>query len=298
MSVNDFLRSTETWMSDHWGKMLFVLVIGLVAYYLGAKIVKLVVNRAVKVGGEHRVWHRKDIEKRQKTLENLFVNIWRIIVTVSLIYAFLAIFIPDVTSFFAPLFASAGIIGIALGFGAQSLIKDFISGIFIISENQFRVGDVVELATGSGMASGTVEKIGTRSTVLRDINGNVHFIPNGLITHAINKTMGFSVARFTIAVKPDSDIDTAIALIDKVGLNLSKEKKWKPKIISPPSYAMIGEITGSSLEMTVSGKTQPSDQWSVIAEMRRRLHFEFDKAGIELAVNPFANVVAGQDKKK
>jgi len=276
------LATLGTWLHDNWFELAVVLLAALIAYFAGTRIVAFIVKRAVK-GARHRAWHKKDIEKRQKTLVGLFVSIWRIIIFFTLFYALLAVFFPNIGAAMAPLFASAGIIGVALGFGAQSLIKDFLSGIFIISENQYRVGDVIDIEGFSG----TVERIGTRSTVLRDVDGNVHYFPNGMVQHVINKTMGYSMARFTMLLHPDTDIDMASELIDSVGKTLSEEETWKDKILSAPAFVSVGEITGSSVEIIVAGKTQPSDQWGVVSEMRRRLLEEFESKQIRLAVTPF-----------
>lgn len=272
------------WFVENGVDLVIIILVGLFAYFMGTRIVRYIVKRAVR-GAKHRIWHKKDIEKRQKTLVNLFVTIWRIIVLFTVTYALLAVFVPNIGAALAPLFASAGIIGIALGFGAQSLIKDFLSGIFIISENQFRVGDVVDIEGFSG----TVERIGTRSTVLRDVDGNVHYFPNGMIQHVINKTMGYSMARFTMLLHPDTDIDLAAEIIDTVGKEISEADRWKDKILSPPAFVSVGEITGNSIEVIVAGKTQPSDQWGVISEMRKRLLEEFEDKQVRLAVTPFPN---------
>ncbi len=277
-----YLDRWSDWLGEHWIDFAVIAFVALIAYFAGTRLLTFIVKRAVK-STRHRSWHKKDIEKRQKTLVGLFVTIWRIIIIVSVAYAVLKVFIPDLTSSLAPLFASAGIIGIALGFGAQSLIKDFLSGIFIISENQYRVGDIIDIEGFSG----TVERIGTRSTVLRDVDGQVHFFPNGMIQHVINKTMGFSMARFTVLLHPDTDIDDVSDLIDALGTALAEEDGWKDKILEAPAFVSVGEITGSSIEVIVAGKTQPSDQWSVVAEMRRRLLEEFEAKGVRLAVTPF-----------
>ena len=137
-----------------------------ILYLLGVLFMGSIVNRIVKARG--RTWHKKDIEKRQKTLAGLFTTVWRILVITGGTLALFTTIFPDVS--LAPLFASAGIVGVALGFGAQSLVRDFLSGIFIISENQYRVGDVIEIE-GFG---GSVERVGARSTVIRDPDGNVH----------------------------------------------------------------------------------------------------------------------------
>jgi len=270
------------WLTTHALDFVTIIVVASIAYFLGTRLVGIIVKRAVK-GARHRSWHKKDIEKRQKTLSHLFKSIWRIVIFLTATYAIVRVFNPNITSDLAPLFASAGIIGIALGFGAQSLIKDFLQGIFIISENQYRVGDIIDIEGFSG----TVERIGTRSTVLRDVDGQVHYFPNGMIQHVINKTMGYSMARFTMLMHPDSEIDDVSELIDMTGKALSEEDGWKDKILSPPSFVSIGEVTGSSVEVIVAGKTQPSDQWSVVSEMRRRLLEEFEQRQIRLAVVPF-----------
>ncbi len=275
------VTEVNNWLTEKWFALLAVIIIGWLAYFIGAKLIHLLLKRLIKIGRGH-VWHQRDIEKRQKTLEDLFISIWRIVVFFTMLYAILRVFIPDISTTLAPLFASAGIIGVALGFGAQSLIKDFLSGIFIISENQYRVGDIVEIEGFSG----TVERIGTRSTMLRDVNGNVHYFPNGMVQHVINKTMGYSMARFTVNVHPDSDVDRVTELVDRVGIELSEKEEWQKKILSPPAFVSVGEITGNSIEIIIAGKTQPSDQWSVIAEMRKQLLEEFERNKIRLAVMP------------
>ncbi len=270
------------WMNDHFFNLVGIFIVAAAAYILGTRAVHLATHRIVK-GARHREWHKKDIEKRQKTLGGLFSTIWKIIVVATFIYAILLeLYGPKLNTALAPLFASAGIVGIALGFGAQSLIKDFLGGIFIISENQYRVGDIIDI---DGF-SGTVEKIGTRSTVLRDTEGNVHYFPNGMVQHVINKTMGYSMARFTLLVQPSTDIDALADIIDETGEELALEDDWKDKIIKAPAFVSLGDITGNSTEVIISGKTQPSDQWAVIAEMRRRLHLAFEKNNIALAVLP------------
>ena len=280
-----FVSVTLEWLDTNWFELLIILGAAFIAYFAGTRIVTFVVKRAVK-GARHRAWHKKDIEKRQKTLVNLFVTLWRIIIFFTILYALLAVFFPNIGAALSPLFASAGIIGVALGFGAQSLIKDFLSGIFIISENQYRVGDIIEIEGFSG----TVERIGTRSTVMRDVDGNVHYFPNGMVQHVINKTMGYSMARFTMLIHPETDVDDVAELIDSVGKALSEEDVWKDKILSPPAFVSVGEITGSSVEVIVAGKTQPSDQWGVVSEMRRRLLEEFEERKMKLAVAPYPQV--------
>jgi small conductance mechanosensitive channel len=256
-------------------EIALIILITLAFYYIGTMILRRVVKGAVE-RTRQRTWHRKDVEKRQKTLVSLFVNIWRILVVTTGAIILLKLLFPKID--YAPLFASAGIVGVAIGFGSQALVKDFLSGIFIISENQYRVGDIIDINGNSG----TVERIGTRSTVIRDADGNVHYFPNGSIQHVINKTMGYSMARFTIGVHPSNELEKIITLINDTGTKLASEEKWKGKIIDAPSFESIGEFTPSTVNLLISGKTQPSDQWSVTAEMRRRLLVAFEKNKIDL----------------
>ena len=290
--IKQLLNSSrfDEWMTEHglgWlvsermVETVSIVIGAVIVYYFGRMFITWAIRYAIHSTAKHRSWHRKDIEKRENTLTQLIRSFWRIT-----IIAYIAAMVASKLFYFdlSPLFASAGIIGVALGFGAQSLVKDFLAGIFIIAENQYRVGDVVDVMG----ASGTVERVGTRSTVLRDADGNVHYLPNGTIQHVINKTMGYSMSRFTLQLDPSSDISRAADIINETGQQLSKEKSWDKKIIEPPKFVSVGDITGRSVELIVAGKVQPSDQWAVTSEMRRRLLKEFEKQEIELAVIPTA----------
>ncbi len=253
-----------------------IITIGVALFWAGPMIINWLMAH-VFVTAYQRTLHKKDLEKRQRTLNVLFTNVWRILVFLGVTYGLFIQFFDYKA--LAPLFASAGIIGVAFGFGAQTLVKDFLSGVLIISENQFRVGDVIEI---DGF-SGTVERIGVRSTIIRDADGNVHFFPNGMVQHVINKTMGFSMARFTLTVAPDTNVDHLARIINKTGLKLASEPDWKDKVLEAPHFVNIGEFNSTSVEIVVAGKTQPSDQWGVISEMRKRLLEEFETDGIVMS---------------
>ena len=256
-------------------EIIIIIIVAIALYWVGPRVVMWLTRHAF-VTTYQRTLPKKDLEKRHKTLGGLFANVWRIIVVVIAGYAIFTHFFNSAA--LAPLFASAGIIGVAFGFGAQSLVKDFLSGVFIISENQYRVGDIIEI-DGFG---GTVERIGVRSTVIRDVEGNVHFFPNGVVQHVINKTMGYSKVYFTITVAPDTNISTASDIINRIGEEISGEEKWQRKVIEPPHFDILGDFNASSISLVVSGKTQPSDQWALTAEMRRRILREFEKEHIAL----------------
>ncbi len=191
-----------------------------------------------------------------------------------------------------PLVASVGIIGVALGFGAQSLVKDFIAGVFILTENQYRVGDVVEL---NQTVSGVVESFNLRTTVMRDLDGMQHHIPNGEISIATNMTMDFANVNLNIGVGYETDIDELEAIINEVGKKLADDTEWKVHITDAPHFLRVNNFADSSIEIKITGKTVPMKQWAVTGELRRRLKKAFDKHGIEI---PFPQRVMHQHKTK
>lgn len=268
-----------------------IIIIGIVLYWAGPMVVNWLMSN-VFVTAYQRTLHKKDLEKRQRTLNVLFANVWRILVVLGIAYGLFVQFFDYKA--LAPLFASAGIIGVAFGFGAQSLVKDFLSGVFIISENQFRVGDIIEIE-GFG---GTVEQIGVRSTVIRDIDGNVHYFPNGMVQHVINKTMGYSMARFILSVAPDTNIEQVTKIINKTGLKLAGEQEWKDKILEAPHFVNVGDFNATHVDVIVTSKTQPSDQWAVVSEMRQRLLKAFEAKNITMGIGKEAFATVPSSKKK
>lgn len=270
-----YMDTITQWFEHDGIAIVFILIGGAILYFVGGKLIEFFTKQLVR--GKGRTMPRKDVEKRQKTLASLTGTIWRsAIVIVAALSIFRQLF-PGLD--LSPLFASAGIVGIAVAFGSQAIVKDFLTGLFIVTENQYRVGDVVEI----NGAEGKVEHLGTRSTIIRDTDGNVHYIPNGTITRVVNKTMGYSRVNFTLSLASGADFDKAVSTINQVGDQLAADKEWKSKVIEAPQFYSIETFSGSAVTVTVNGKVQPSDQWRVTAEMRRRLLEEFEKNKIPLA---------------
>jgi small-conductance mechanosensitive channel len=272
------------WFSLHFVSLLVIFVITWLALRFGRMLIEKIVRKAVR---SHRFGNgitsltTSDVKKRQDTLISMFAALWTVGVW---LVAILTVLQEAALFDTVPLFASAGIAGIALGFGAQSIIKDLLTGVFIMVENQYRVGDVVDLEG----AVGTVERITIRSTILRDADGNVHYMPNGNVTHVINKTMGFSRVNFSLAVEPSTNVDHLAELINDIGKKLSEDEKWADKILEAPHFLTIGSFTDIALEVKITGTTQPSEQWTVTGEVRKRLLSAFKKHKIELAQLPLA----------
>lgn len=277
-------KATASWILETGLTTFAIIATAWAAHIIGHLLIKRIIRRTVK---GHAIGKKakpsRDVKKRQDTLISILDVLWRIIVITTALVALFKLFFPNID--LTPLIASAGIIGVAVGFGAQTLVRDLLGGMFIITENQYRVGDVVELE-GSGIstpASGTVERIGVRSTVVRDTGGNVHYVPNGNISHVINKTMDYSNVNFTLSVQPDTDIDHLMGVINQVGDKLANSEKWSKKIMEAPHFLSLGSFNDIALEVNIGGKTQPSEQWVVTSEMKKRLLKEFKKQHIELS---------------
>jgi Small-conductance mechanosensitive channel len=266
----------SAWASEHFIKVLLTIIFGYIIYRIGSIIIRTAVRAIVRASKE-RAWAKKDIEKRQRTLVSIACAIWKFLATLIIVLTICEELFPSTS--FSALIASLGVVGVAIGFGSQSLVKDFLSGMFIISENQYRVGDIIDINN----ASGKVERIGTRSTTIRDLNGNVHFIPNGIITHVVNKTMGHSDVNFDIKISCDNDISKVINLINKVGMKLASDPIWKDKALEPPHVERISDLTGNLITITITGKTLPASQWNVASVMRLRMIEEFKKEKIKIS---------------
>jgi moderate conductance mechanosensitive channel len=178
-----------------------------------------------------------------------------------------------------PLIASAGIVGVALGFGAQSLVKDFLSGIFMIFEDQYGVGDSVDL----GEASGTVEAVGLRVTRLRDVEGTVWYVRNGEILRVGNQSQNWARTVLDIPVALDQDLRRVQEVLKDVAHDLWDDEEFKHQIIEEPEVWGVQDLTPNWITVRVTLKTAPLEQWAVAREMRQRIKLRFDHEGIEFA---------------
>ena len=177
----------------------------------------------------------------------------------------------------APLLAAAGIGGVAVGFGAQNLVRDVIAGFFLLLEDQIRVGDVVKV----GDKSGLVEHLGLRVLTLRDSDGSVHMIPNGTIATVTNMTKDFSYAVLQLGVSYHADVDAAIAVLSEVGAELRRDPQFAPDLLEDLEVIGVDDFTELRVKIALRVKTVPSKQWRVARELRRRIKKAFDTHGIE-----------------
>ena len=183
-----------------------------------------------------------------------------------------------------PLLAGAGIAGVAIGFGAQSLVKDFLSGVFMIVEDQFGVGDVVDL----GDATGTVEAVTLRSTRLRDVNGTVWHVPNGTILRVANKSQQWSRAVLDVTVSYETDVRHASDVIKRVADEMAHEEEWSSCILEDPEVWGVESLGADGVVIRLVVKTQPAEQFKVLRQMRVRIKDAFAAEGIEIPYPPRA----------
>ncbi|HEX9679433.1 MAG TPA: mechanosensitive ion channel family protein [Candidatus Saccharimonadales bacterium] len=263
--------SIYDWLQTSGTKIAVIILIAWVVERFSAEFVSRLVKGSIN---PDNYASEREERLREKTITSLAITIVRVGIA-GLAFMFV---LSELSVDIGPLLAGAGVIGFALGFGAQSLIKDFIAGIYIVLENQYRVGDIVRLND----IGGKVQKITTRITVLRDLDGNVHYIPNGSINMATNMTMEYAKVNLNIGVSYDSDIDKVKQVINDVGLELSKDEAFSKFITEAPYFARITDFGDSALVIKIFGKVLPAKQWMIEGELRQRLKKAFDQHKIEI----------------
>lgn len=276
------------WFVARPSAVLTVIVIGLVVRWLAHRIIDRIVRRASigsvpgilansKAGAmlaDLRPGASERRKQRATTMGSLLKSI-----TSGVLAAVAFVMILDLVGLpIAPLLASAGILGVALGFGAQSLVKDFLAGIFMILEDQYGVGDVVDL----GEAGGTVEAVGLRVTRLRDVNGTVWYVRNGEILRVGNQSQNWARTVLDITVSYDSDLDQVQAILAEEATAMYDEERFKDVIIEPPEVWGVERFDKDGAVVRVVLKTAPLQQWLVARSMRQRIKARFDSAGIRI----------------
>lgn len=268
------------WLLSHGLKILIIAIIAWGLNIVLSRIIKRAVRIVVKSDPNMPVEAEK---KREDTLIRIFTGSLRIgIITLAGLMV-----LQEAGLKIGPILAGAGIAGLALGFGGQYLIKDLISGLFIILENQYRIGDVINI-NGTG---GSVEDISLRMTTLRDINGTVHHIPHGEIKIVSNKSKKFARINIDIGIAYNSDIEHVIKIINQTGEELAKDPDYEDFIISPPRFLRINDFADSAIIIKILGDTKPLKQWEIAGEFRKRIKVAFDREGIEI---PFPQRVIHQ----
>jgi moderate conductance mechanosensitive channel len=275
-SIRDFIDwITETLRLDNEGLLRVggrVLGIWLLAW-AGLWLVQVAARRIEKSvdDGDNSVTTMR--EKRGRTISQLLRSVGRILIVVIAVLLTVNTFIN-----IAPILAGAGILGLAVSFGSQSLVKDVIAGFFILSEDQFGVGDIIE----AGGKAGVVERMTIRVVVLRDLEGVMHVVPNGEIKVVSNRTRGWARAVVDVSIPYRENVDRCLTVVRDEAAEFSVDPQWRIQLDGPVEVLGVESLGDSAVILRTLVKTQPGSQWTCGREWRRRLKLRFDREGIEI----------------
>jgi moderate conductance mechanosensitive channel len=260
---------------------VFPLVLIVLVAYVALRLARLFVHGTVKAlldreatEGTAQELSAVELKKRMETLDQLGANLLQfLIVAIALLMALGRLGLD-----IGPAVAGFGVVGIAVGFGAQSLVRDYLNGALILIENQYARGDVIRIAG----VDGTVEDFTLRRTTLRDLDGVVHTVPNGEIHVASNLTRVWSRINQDVTVAYGTDIDKAIEVVDNVGREMAGDPVWKRRVLEAPRVERVGELGEYGITLKILGSVRAADQWAAAGDFRKRLLEAFKKHGIEI----------------
>jgi small conductance mechanosensitive channel len=241
--------------------------------WIGLRVVVQVAHRIERAVDDGDDSHLSEREQRGQTISQLLRSVGRVVLVALGLLLTLNVFVN-----IAPLIAGAGILGLAVSFGAQSLVKDVISGFFFLVEGQFAVGDVIEIAGKSGV----VERMTLRVVMLRDTNGALHMIPNGQISTVSNLTRGWSRAVVDVGVAYGTDVDKALDIFRHEAAGLALDPAWRADLDGSPEVVGVNDLGDSQVTIRTLIRTHPGKQWAVGREFRRRIKNRLDHEGIEI----------------
>lgn len=281
----------SNFFDDLFGSMTAQILLTLIVTFIIQMILRESIQRIVeRIVKGHKHTSRAEEKQREQTLIRVFrtasaVLLWMIAVVVMLYQLHVNV---------AALLTGAGVFGIIVGFGAQNAIKDYLAGLFIIMENQYRVGDIVTLYADGANISGMVDDISLRITKLRDLDGNLHIVQNGAGGVVTNRSFTFANVNVDIGVAYDSDLDKVRDVINAVGAEQATQNVWRDEVIEPIAFMRVDAFGDHAVIIKAIGKVQPAKQWEVAGDFRLRLKKAFDKADITI---PLPQVVIHQSNK-
>jgi small conductance mechanosensitive channel len=259
------------WFADHGTAVIGTIIITLVVVI----IIRYVIPHAIRPAVERQMTGRPatEVRRRVDTLSDVLVRTAQVVIIAMALFTILPEFGFDIRA----VLAGVSITSIAIGFGAQSLVRDTLNGIFILIENQYAVGDVV---TVSGV-TGTVEDVTLRRTVLRDFDGVVYTVPNGAVIVSANYTRDYAHVRVSIPVHATADLSAVRRVADDVGVQLARDPEFADRVVEPPRYLRVDSIDMGGVSVQVNGKVRPGTQWEIAGVLRARLLEAFQREGIK-----------------
>ena len=286
-----FWETARDWLLGVPLKIVFILVAALITQLVLSWVIRRVVRRATERAKHERLAQTRKITRTAELSEVLLTqrteqraaaigSLLRSVVAITVWSIALLTILPLLGIDIAPLLASAGVIGVALGFGAQTLVKDYLSGIFIIAEDQYGVGDLVDL----GPVIGTVEEVALRYTRLRDQTGVVWYVRNGEILRVANRSQGWTLAIVDIPIGYDENIDTVREIVERVASDMDEDPTYDDMLLGRPTFAGIESVSGEAVVIRITAKAAPDQQISCARTIRERMKLALDRAGITVPV--------------
>jgi len=265
---------------DNWLNIAIIIVVLLIVII----VVRIIAGRMRRLVDKKISDEKMVIKKRTYTFTSVVSNLIIVVASVAAIL----IIADQIGISVTPLLAGAGVAGIVIGFGAQSLIKDLINGTFILLEQWYQINDIITI----GDTSGVVERFNLRTTVIRDLEGTLHFIPNGEINKLSNRTHTWSRALVKVGVHYSENTDRVVEVLEEVFSELMNDKKYNKVILERPTIlgeGGVSELGDSAVVFTMICKVKPAEQWTISRQLRKRIKDKFDKVGIEIPY-PCTNV--------
>ncbi|WP_420643289.1 mechanosensitive ion channel family protein [Candidatus Leptofilum sp.] len=269
--MENFNEQAGIWLRSHGVTILIIILVSIAAYYLLGITTKTLSKRIQAMDDVED----SELDRRTKTIFRVVHSTGVVIIIGTAIMMILTELGVAIT----PVLASVGFVGLAFGLGAQTLVKDMIAGLFILIEDQYTVGDVVEI----GGITGTAEHMTLRATELRDVHGTVHIIPNGEIRIVANKSRDWSRAIVDVAVTYEEDVDTAVATLKEIGQMAVDDKMMGLLLQETPVVTGVEGLEDWSIRLRIMVKTLPNGQWEVQRYLRRQIRLVFEEKGIDLA---------------
>jgi small conductance mechanosensitive channel len=278
---------TDGWRAfvDHAAHIVGIIVVAAIANLVVRRAISSLSGRMQRAAVEVRSrapsnLMRAEASKRAAARAEALSSVLRSVASIVIYTTALFMILSELGISLAPLIAGASVVSIAVGIGAQSLVRDVLTGIFVMIEDQYGVGDAVDL----GVASGTVERISLRTTRVRDVAGTVWHVPNGAVVRVGNKSQNWARAVLDVVITSDSDVRRAREILVRVASDLAADESWSSRISGTPDDQGVQALTSDGITLRLVLDTEPASQWSVERELRLRVIEAFGQGGVRLAM--------------
>jgi small-conductance mechanosensitive channel len=285
---NSWLTQSSSWLIARPLRIAMIVLVALLIRWFASRLIDRI-TAATAEGGVPRILRPlRDraphliaateglVSERRRQRAETIGSVLRSIASAVIFVVASMMVLAELSLNLAPLLASAGIVGVAIGFGAQNLVKDFLSGMFMILEDQYGVGDIVDL----GEASGVVEAVGLRTTTVRDGSGVVWYLRNGEVLRVGNRSQGWSVVTIDVPLPFTTKVESAQAVLDRVARDFGEDEQWKADLLEPPTVLGVESFSNVGLTVRMTAKTTTDAQWRVGRELRRRVTDALSEAGV------------------